>query len=147
MFAEFMQSYIETLPWNMTSLAGVAYRNNSYPQGFTNGGRWIGSSFGGDARSLTLGWLDAEASRLLKIYTGETSTALGSYNPNTNATGNLIGPHGRLAGFSVQQSFGFNAWTISPELAYTHLVQGQTIGVNKTNDIRAGVTIERPLGD
>ena len=107
----------------------------------------MGSSFGGDARILTVGWLDAEVSRLLKVYTGETSTALGSYNPNTNATGNLIGPHGRLVGFGAQQSFKWNAWTIIPELAYTHLAEGQSIGVNNTNDIRAGVTFSTPLGD
>jgi hypothetical protein len=107
----------------------------------------IGSSFGGDARILTVGWLDAEDSRLLKVYTGETSTALGSYDPNTNATGNLIGPHGRLAGFAAQQSFKWNAWTVTPELAYTHLAEGKSIGVNKTSDIRGGVTFSRSLGD
>ena len=68
------------------------------------------------------------ASRLLKFYTGETSTALGAYDPNTNATGNLIGPHGSLVGFSAQQSFKWNAWSITPELAYTHLAHGLSIG-------------------
>jgi len=145
-FAEFMQTYTASFPWNDSKIVGNGYRNWAYPQGFTNGGRWIGSSFGGDARILTVGWLDAEDSRLLKVYTGETSTALGSYDPDTSATGNLIGPHGRLAGFGAQQSFKWDAWTITPELAYTHLAQGISIGVNKTTDIRAGVTIGRPLG-
>ena len=147
MFTEFMQTYTSSLPWNTSKIVGSGYRNWAYPQGFTNGGRWIGSGFGGDARVLTVGWMDAEASRLLKVYTGETSTALGSYDPNTNATGNLIGPHGRLVGFGAQQSFKWNTWTIIPELAYTHLAQGQSIGVNKTNDIRGGVTFSRFLGD
>jgi len=146
-FAEYMQTYTDSFPWNITKYTGSGYRNWAYPQGFTNGGRWIGSSFGGDARILTVGWLDAEASRTLKVYTGETSTALGSYDPNTNATGNLIGPHGRLAGFAAQQSFKWNAWTITPEVAYTHLAEGQSIGVNKTSDIRGGVTLSRSLGD
>lgn len=144
-FAEYMQTYTDSFPWNITKYVGQGYRNWSYPQGFTNGGRWIGSSFGGDARILTLGWLDAAASRELKIYFGETSTALGSYDPNTTATGNLIGPHGRLAGFSAQQRFDWNAWAITPELDYIHLAEGQTIGVNKTRDIRAGVTFSRSL--
>jgi len=146
-FTEYMQTYTDSFPWNITKYTGSGYRNWAYPQGFTNGGRWIGSSFGGDARILTVGWLDAEASRLLKVYTGETSTALGSYDPNTNATGNLIGPHGRLAGFAAQQSFKWNAWTITPEVAYTHLAEGQSIGVNKTSDIRGGVTFSRSLGE
>lgn len=146
-FTEFMQTYTHSFPWNDYHYVGSGYRNWAYPQGLTNGGRWIGSSFGGDARIITVGWLDAEDSRLLKVYTGETSTALGSYDPNTNATGNLIGPHGRLAGFEAQQSFKWNAWTITPELAYTHLAQGRSIGVNKTSDIRGGVTFSRPLGD
>lgn len=146
-FAEYMQTYTDSFPWNITKYVGSGYRNWAYPQGFTNGGRWIGSSFGGDARILTVGWLDAEVSRLLKVYTGETSTALGSYNPNTNATGNLIGPHGRLVGFGAQQSFKWNAWAIIPELAYIHLAEGHSIGVNKTNDIRGGVTFSTSFGD
>jgi len=147
LFIENMQTYTDSFPWNPVKYVGSGYRNWAYPQGFTNGGRWIGSSFGGDARILTIGWLDIEAARLLKVYTGETSTALGSYDPNTNATGNLIGPHGSLVGFSAQQSFKWSTWTITPELAYTHLAQGITIGVNKPSDIRGGVTFSRPLGD
>lgn len=146
-FTEFMQTYTASFPWNDTKIVGNGYRNWAYPQGFTNGGRWIGSSFGGDARIFTVGWLDTEVSRLLKFYSGETSTALGSYDPNTNATGNLIGPHGRLVGFGAQQSFKWNEWTVTPELAYTHLAEGQSIGVNKTTNIRAGVTLSRSLGD
>ncbi len=144
--AEYMQTYTDSFPWNVTKYVGSGYRNWSYPQGFTNGGRWIGSSFGGDARILTLGWLDAAASRELKVYFGETSTALGSYDPNTNATGNLIGPHGRLSGFSAKQSFNMHAWAITPELDYIHLADGQSIGVNKTRDISAAVTFSRSLG-
>ena len=147
LFTEFMQTYTHSLPWNDYHYVGSGYRNWAYPQGFTNGGRWIGSSFGGDARILTIGWLDVAASRLLKFYTGETSTALGAYDPNTNATGNLIGPHGSLVGFSAQQSFKWNAWSITPELAYTHLAHGLSIGVNKTTDIRGGVTLSRSLGN
>ena len=147
LFIENVQTYNHSFPWNDFKEAGNSYRNHLYPQGFTNGGRWIGSSFGGDARILTIGWLDVAASRLLKFYTGETSTALGSYDPNTNATGNLIGPHGSLVGFSAQQSFKWNAWSITPELAYTHLAHGLSIGVNKTTDIRGGVTLSRSLGN
>jgi hypothetical protein len=142
-FTEYMQTYTDSFPWNITKYVGSGYRNWAYPQGFTNGGRWIGSSFGGDARIIVVGWLDAESSRLLKVYTGETSTAIGSYN----ATGNLIGPHGRLVGFGAQQSFKWNAWTITPELAYTHLAEGQSIGINQTNDIRAGVTFCTSWGE
>jgi len=145
-FTEYMQTYTSSFPWNSSKIMGNGYRNWAYPQGFTNGGRWIGSSFGGDARILTIGWLDAEASRLLKVYTGEISTALGSYDPNTTATGNLIGPHGSFAGFGAQQSFSWNTWTITPELAYTHLAHGISIGANKTTDIRAGVTFSKLLG-
>ena len=146
-FTEFMQTYTHSLPWNDYHYVGSGYRNGSFPEGFTNGGRWIGSSFGGDARILTVGWLDAQARRTLKVYSGETSTALGSYDPNTNATGNLIGPHGRLTGFSAQQSFQWNAWAITPELSYTHLAEGISIGFNKTTNLRGGVALSRPLGD
>ena len=148
-FGEFVQTYTDTLPWDKTNIVGSGMRNWAYPQAETNGGRWFGSSFGGDARILTLGWLDAGANRLIKLHTGETSTALGSYNPNTNATGNLIGPHGKLWGGSISQRFDFPKYrhlSVTPELAYTHLAEGVSVGANKTTDVRAGVTLSLPLG-
>ncbi len=146
-FSEFMQTYAHSLPWNDVKYLGSGYHNWAYPQGFTNGGRWIGSSFGGDARTITLGWMDLESSTLLKLYAGETSTALGSYNPNTNATGNLIGPHGTLFGLSAQHSFKLSDWTVVPEFAYSHLSAGTDIGINKTTNMRAGITFSSAWGD
>ena len=145
-FGEFIQTYTDTLPWDTTHIVGSGMRNWAYPQGETNGGRWFGSSFGGDARVFTLGWLDAGANRMIKIYTGESSTALGSYNPNTNATGNLIGPHGQLHGASVQQSIKWRQYTFTPEFSYTHFAQGQSVGDNRKTDLRGGLTFSMPLG-
>jgi hypothetical protein len=140
-FTEFMQTYVHSLPWNGDKYPGVAYRNWAYPQGFTNGGRWIGSSFGGDARILTLGWMDAESARVLKLYVGETSTALGSYNPNTNAHSNLVGPHGNLSGFSVQQRIDLRGWSMTPEISYIHLSKGTTTESNRTTNLRGGIVL------
>jgi hypothetical protein len=117
-FAEYMQTYTDSFPWNPSKYIGSGYRKWAYPQGLTNGGRWIGSGFGGDARVLTLGWLDVEDSILLKFYTGETSSALGSYNPNTNATGNLIGPHGRLMHLLPRRSSAQIKWHMSAGIKY-----------------------------
>lgn len=145
-FGEFIQTYTDSLPWDKTNIVGNGYRNWSYPQGLTNGARWIGSSFGGDARVLTLGWMDAAANRTIKIHTGETSTAIGSYNPNTNATGNLIGPHGKLVGASVQQIFKWRDYTFTPEFSYVHLAEGQSVEANRKTDVRAGISFSMPLG-
>ena len=145
-FGEFTQTYTDSLPWDKTKVIGSGMRNWAYPQGETNGGRWFGSSFGGDARILTLGWLDAAANRVIKVHTGETSTSLGSYNPNTNAEGNLIGPHGRLIGASIQQSFKWQRYTVTPEFSYTHLAQGVSVAANRTTNLQAGVSLSFPIG-
>lgn len=54
--------------------------------------------------------------------------------------------HGILVGLAAQQSYQWNAWTIMPEVDYTHLAQGITIRSNKTTNISGGVTFCRPQG-
>lgn len=134
-FTEFMQTYMKSWPGDNKDPGG--YRNWSYPQGYTNGARWIGSSFGGDARVFTLGWFDAKNARMVKFHTGETSTMLGSYVPNSNA------PHGKLWGLTANQRFEWDKLMITPELTYTHLEQGQSIGYNRNDNWRVGVNLSR----
>ncbi|NBV76457.1 MAG: hypothetical protein EBR59_11010, partial [Methylococcaceae bacterium] len=86
---------------------------------------------------FTLGWFDAKNARMVKFHTGETSTMLGSYVPNSNA------PHGKLWGLTANQRFEWDKLMITPELTYTHLEQGQSIGYNRNDNWRVGVNLSR----
>ena len=146
-FYEFAQTYASSFPWNDSFILGSSYRNWAYPQGYTNGGRWIGASFGGDAGIFTVGWLDAKDSRLMKIYAGEIRTSVGSYDPKISNSSNSIAPHGRLVGFGFQQRMAWDAWAVVPEFSYTKLSKGQAIGVNRIEKLRWGITFSKPFGD
>lgn len=139
-FGERSSTYVWTLPWNDANGVGSGYRNWAYSQGYTNGGRWIGSSFGGDARVFTLGWMDAQDNRMVKLFTGEVSVSQGSYNPSITA------PKGKLTGAAVQQSFQWRDITITPELSYQHLAQNASVEANKRTCLRGSVTFSMPLG-
>jgi hypothetical protein len=80
---------------------------------------------------------------MIKLYAGETSTALGSYNPSTNATVNLLGPHGKLTGLNVQQRFAVSGWSLTPEFSWTHLSEGRSIGWNRTTNTRVGLAVAK----
>jgi hypothetical protein len=133
------------LPWNNSGNPkypkGTGYNNSLYPQGYTNGGRWIGSSFGGAARVLTVGWMDVKAQRVMKLHEGHIGQSLGSYDPDLANK-----PSNDFQSASIAQSFQWGEYSITPELMYTHLSQGQSVGGNKKNDVRGGITISLPLG-
>jgi hypothetical protein len=137
-YSEFANTYVWSLPWNhgeRKNGTGSSYRNWAYPQGFTNGGRWIGSSFGGDSRVFTLGWLDIDAQRVIKFHTGRIGVSQGVYAPNVSQVG------GAYRAASVTQIFKWKTLTITPELMYSQLD-----GVGQRTDLRGGLTLGIPLG-
>lgn len=144
LFLEYTQTFTHSLPWNNNGNPkypkGPGYQNALYPQGYTNGGRWIGSSFGGSSRVLSIGWMDAQERRVIKLHEGHIGRSIGAYDPDLNA------PHSDLKAASIAQSFQWRKIQITPELMYTHLSDGQTIAANKKNDVRGGVTLSMPLG-
>ncbi|MBU3542221.1 hypothetical protein ICE94_02910 [Polynucleobacter sp. MWH-Loch1C5] len=146
LFMEYTQTFTHSLPWNRNGnpqfFKGPGYTSGGgfYNQGYTNGGRWIGSSFGGSSRVLSIGWMDLEAKRVIKLHKGHVGRSIGAYDPDLNA------PHADLKAASIAQSFQWKKIQITPELMYTHLSDGQTIGANKKNDVRGGVTFLMPIG-
>ena len=135
-FLEFMQSYCNSWPGDNKG-TGCAYTNWAYPQGETNGARWLGSSFGADARVLTLGWLDAKERRSIKVFNGQTSTSVGAYNPS------LVAPHGGLIGFTANQKIDLKDFTLSPEITFIKFDQGSSQGNQKLNNLRLGIGLQK----
>lgn len=137
-FAEWMNANAFSLPWEKGG-SFPGYLNGVYTQGYTQGGRWAGPATGAGARVLTLGWMDAQEQRQLKLHSGDVATSIGAYSPSLNA------PHGRMWGVSASQTVSWKSWSITPELSYTRLAQGTDQGANRRSNLRAGVLLSIPL--
>ncbi len=137
-FVEWADSNGYSLPWDHKPTF-PGYVNGVYSQGYTHGARWVGPAQGSGSRVLTVGWMDAEQQLQLKLHAGTIKTSLGAYSPSLDA------PHGRMWGLSASQTLQWQGLTLTPELGYTHLAQGQDQGANKRNNVRVGLGIERPF--
>ena len=115
------------------------YTNTYYPQGYTNGGRWIGSAQGGGSQVTTLGWMDAQSQRMLKLHAGTVLWSVGSGYPNTSA------PHGTLRGLSASQTVQWQGLSWTPELSWTQLSDGQDTGASQRHNLRLGVSVQMPM--
>jgi Capsule assembly protein Wzi len=137
-FAEWANSNAYSLPWD-TQPTFPGYVNGVYSQAYTQGARWAGPAQGSGSRVLTLGWMDAEQQRQFKLHSGTINTSLGVYAPTLNA------PRGRLWGLSASQTMHWMGMTLTPELAYTHLAEGEDQGANKRTNLRAGLLMAVPF--
>lgn len=137
-FAEWADTNAYSLPWD-TKPTFPGYVNGVYRQGYTQGARWVGSAQGSGSQVLTVGWMDAESQRLLKLHAGKVHTSLGAYDPGVNA------PHGDLWGLSASQVVSWMGMQLTPEVAYTHLSEGEDQRANKRKNWRVGLVMSVPL--
>ena len=117
-----------------------AYRNYQYPQGYTNGSRWAGASFGPDSRVATLGWYSLADERRLRIHAGRVGVSMDAFGPTLPDP-----PHGRLLGLAADQAFHIGRLTLTGALNWTRLQEGSDFGANRRNNLQLGVTAEWPL--
>jgi Capsule assembly protein Wzi len=136
-FVEFVDSNINSLDNTGTPMPGMI--NGVYRQGYTNGARWIGSAFGGGSKVLTLGWLDAQAQRQIKLHSGKVFFSVGAFQPGTDAA------HGYLHGLSASQSLRWGRYTVTPEIEWLQLRDGSDQRANKTESLRLGIALSTPL--
>jgi hypothetical protein len=135
-FAEYANSL--TTGWGTLELV-PGFTNGVYTQGYTQGGRWVGSAQGGGSEVTTLGWMDAQAQRQVKLHLGRVGLGVGAFAPTLNA------PHGRMWGLSASQTMHWMGMTLTPELAYTHLAEGEDQGANKRTNLRVGLLMAVPF--
>lgn len=120
------------------------YINGVYPQGYTNGARWIASAFGSGAEVTTLGWMDVERRTQIRLHTGRTLSTIGSYNPRLAPT--PTGPHGRMWGLSTSRSLTWSSkLTLMPELSYLDFEEGLDMGTLKRKTLRLGLSAQLTL--
>lgn len=140
-FAEYANTNGNSLKFSESLEPG--YVNGFYAQGYTHGARWVGSAQGGGAKVWTLGLMDAQTQRLLKLHRGTVPAgfSVGAYQPSLGTTA----PHGTLTGVSVSQRFAWQGLHITPELDWLSLSAGQDQRANRTRSWRVGLTVSKPL--
>jgi hypothetical protein len=137
-FAEWADTNGYSLPWdNKPTFPG--YVNGVYTQGYTQGARWVGSAQGSGSRVMSVGWMDAANQRLLKLHVGNIKTSLGSYDPRVTA------PQGDMWSISASQVLSWKGMKFTPEMAYTHLSEGDDQRANKRKNLRLGMVVAVPL--
>ena len=142
-FAEHVNANINSLPWDGAGNGGPGYVNGVYNQGYTQGARWVGPAVGSGSKVLTLGWMDAETGRQLKLHTGTVGTSIGAYDPQ-HAPSNSA-PHGQLRAVSASQVMHWLGVTLTPEVSWVHLDDGQDVAGNRKTDLRLGLTLSIPI--
>lgn len=142
-FAEYVNANINSLPWDGGGHGGGGYVNGVYSQGYTQGARWVGPAVGSGSKVLTLGWMDVQTGRQLKLHTGTVNTSIGAHDP-LHAPKNSA-PHGLLSAVSASQVMHWNGLTLTPEASWTNLSKGQDIASNRISNLRFGVTVQAQL--
>jgi hypothetical protein len=92
-----------------------AYRNYLYPEGYTSGGRWIGTSLGPDSHVATLGWLDTSSRMRTKLFYGGIGTRYGNFSPEPRDPDHA----GPVLGLDVQRTFRIQGIDVMPHLIWT----------------------------
>jgi len=99
-----------------TSEHQCAYRNHSYPGGYTSGDRWLGASVGSDARLLTLGWMNTEWASSVRLDFGRVGSRIGTYIGNGDTSSS-----GTLWGLSARRSWQLGPVQVTPEFDWNHV--------------------------
>ena len=137
-FAEYAETACRT-PIGRVGERGCAYRNGSYPEGYTSAGRWLGASVGPDSRLLTLGWLDAEGGSSVRLHLGRVGSRIGAFSPL------VVDPQtsGRMVGIAARHSLQWGPATITPELDWTRIRASD----GPRTEARVGATLRFGLDD
>ena len=136
LFAEYAETGCNT-PIAQPAARGCAYRNHSYPQGYTTEQRWLGASMGPDSRVITLGWIDAEHDGAFKLHWGTIGSRLGTSSPFVDDPRHA----GRMVGVSARRAYPMGGVTVTPELDWTHV----SAPAGPRNDARIGVSLRAGL--
>jgi hypothetical protein len=132
----FIAEYAETgckMPIGQGAMKNCAYRNYAYPQGYVNGGRWLGASAGPDSRLLTLGWIDAARSSSLRLRAGRIGSRAGTFSAGADDPEYA----GRAFGLAARRSFAWSGFTVTPQLDWLRV----RASAGTRHEVRAGVEL------
>lgn len=125
--------------WRKPTNPECAYTNYAYPDGFTNGNRWLGASVGADGKLLTLGWIDSEWDSVVRVAYGRVGSHTGTFAPSYEP----LTPGRPLWALSARRSWHFGSTSITPGFDWTRVETSHGFHVSS----RVGVEMSTTLDD
>lgn len=115
---------------------GCAYRNHAYPDGYTQGGRWLSAAVGPDARLLTIGWQDVEQGHALRLHAGRVGSRIGRFGGVRDAAHS-----GELWGLGAQTRWRWGTATVTPAVDWLRI----DTPTGRRTEARIGATLDWPI--
>jgi len=125
--------------WRKSTTPGCAYVNYAYPDGFTNGGRWLGASVGSDGKLLTVGWIDSEWDSAVRLDYGHVGSHIGTFGMPFEPS---VPGHPMWA-LAARRSWHFGSTAVTPEFDWARVKLGNGVQVSS----RVGVEMSTTLDD
>ena len=114
-----------------------AYRNHTYPGGYTSADRWLGASAGSDARLLTVGWIDSRWASSVRLDFGRVGSRIGTYISDGD-----LSSSGTLWGLSARRSWHLGSTTVTPEFDWTRVQRPDGAHVSSRFGLEASTTLD-----
>lgn len=114
-----------------------AYRNHSYPVGYTSGDRWLGASAGSDARLLTLGWIDSEWASSVRLDIGHVGSRIGTFAAEGDNSS-----EGRLLGLSARRTWNVGSFQVTPEFDWSRIEGVNRVHVQSRFGLETSVALD-----
>jgi len=125
--------------WRHHTEPRCAYVNYAYPDGFTNGNRWLGASIGSDGKLLTLGWIDSGWDSVVRLAYGHVGSHAGTFGQPLEP----MVPGRPVLAMSARRSWHVGATTVTPEFDWTRVGSADGFRVSS----RVGVEMSTTLDD
>lgn len=122
--------------WRDPAVRGCAYLNYAYPDGYTDGNRWLGASVGSDGKLLTLGWIDADWRSAVRLDYGHVGSRLGVFGPDLPRASPVWA-------LSARRTWQWGATSLTPQFDWNRVATSQ--GVRATS--RVGLEMAMSLDD
>jgi membrane-associated phospholipid phosphatase len=125
--------------WRKATTPRCAYQNYAYPDGFTNGNRWLGASVGTDGKLLTVGWIDSEWDSEVRLDYGHVGSHVGTFGQPFEP----FLPGRPLWALSARRGWHFGSTSVTPEFDWMRVETPTGFHVSS----RLGVEMSTTLDD
>jgi len=124
--------------WRKRTTPRCAYTNYAYPDGFTDGNRWLGASIGADGKLLTVGWIDSDWDSSVRLDYGHVGSHAGTFAPSLEP----LAPGSPLWALSARRSWHFGSTTVTPEFDWTRVEWPDRVRVSSRVGLEMNTTLD-----
>ena len=124
--------------WTRRTTPRCAYQNYAYPDGFTDGNRWLGASVGTDGKLITLGWIDSDWDSEVRLDYGNVGSNVGTFGKPFEP----FLPGRPLWALSARRGWHFGSTTVTPEFDWTRVEWTNGVHVSSRVGLEMSTTLD-----